>query len=218
MVNCGGEWLLMGSMRIFSRWESTGNTDDEKHLFDPVEPKLETLEYHEECFRDLAGGGNFAYFQNTKQYTEFMNQFIVHIFQKANPGKPIPSDMGKLMFENEEMEELVLFFNRHAGTEMYPGLASAVKDRRNPYYKPKETLNIQSLITDKSVSPQFVRHLIDHKLFVFNKKKNDDNKIITDNLDFLLRYFKQEEYFCEPRITLVNAPAGRNATTRRNSG
>jgi len=205
MVNWGGDWLLMGSMRIFNLWEPTGNTDDEKHLFDPLEPKLEMLEYHEECFRDLAGGGVLAYFQNTKQYTEFMNRYMVYIFQKANPEKPIPSDIGKLVFEDEEMEDLVLFFNHHAGTEMYTGLATAVKDRRNPYYKPKETTNIQSLITDKSVSAEFVKYLMDHKMITFNRNKNYDNKIIVDNLDFLSRYFKQEEYFSEPRIEIVNS-------------
>jgi len=205
MVNIGDEWMLMGSMRVFNLWESTGNTDDEKHLFDPVEPKLETLEYHEECFRDLADGGVLAYFQNSKQYADFMNRFMVHIFQKANPGKPVPSDMFKLEFSEEEMEELVLFFNHHAGTELYSGLSTAVKDRRNPYYKPRETINIQSLITDKSVSAEFVKYLTGKKLIVFNRQKNYDNKIITENLDFLLRYFKQEDYFSEPRITIVDS-------------
>jgi len=205
MVNWGGDWLLMGSMKIFSRWEPTGNTDDEKHLFDPLEPKLKALEYHEECFRDLSDGGILAYFQNIKQHTEFMNRLMVHIFQKTNPGKPIPSDLGKIVYEDEGMEELVLFFNHHAGTEVYPGLATAVKDRRNPYYKPKKTTNIQSLITNKSVSAQFVRYLVDHKMIVFNQKKDTNDQIITDNLDFLLRYFKQDEYFSEPCITIVDA-------------
>ena len=203
VVKWGDEWALMGTMMIYGDRDKIRTINDEKHLFDPEEPKLEMLDRHEECFKDLTHGNQCAYFANTQQYNDFVNRFRVYIFEKANPGKTFP-EKEKLIYDEEDMEDIVMFFNHHAGTELYPDLASAVNDPRNPYYKRGETVNVPSLVTAESVSPEFVKYLIDHQLITFNQKKKMDDQTITGNLDFLMRYFKQDDYFSEPRITIVN--------------
>ena len=204
VVKWGDEWALTGMMIIYDDRETIRTISDEKHLFDPEEPKFEMLDHHEECFKDLTAGNPFAYFANTKQYNDFVNRFRVHIFEKANPGETFPEKEKLIYDEEEDMEDIVMFFNHHSGTELYPDLASAVNEPRNPYYKRGETVDIQSLVTAKSISPEFLKYLIDNQLITFIQEKEMDDRTIIENLDFLMRYFKQEDYFSEPRVTIVN--------------
>ena len=207
VVKWGDEWALMGSLIGYNTEDKTLTRelkDDEKYIFDPLEPKLEMLTRHEECFKDLTGGSLLAYFSNTDQYVEFAKRFIVHIFEKANPEERYPNDnLNKMDFGDHDLEDIVLFFNHHSGTELYPNLTFIVNDPRNPYYDPDEAADIQLLITEKTISPQFVKYLVENEMITFDRDKNMDDQTIKDNLDFLLRYFKTGDYYSEPRITLI---------------
>ncbi len=203
MVQWGDEWALMGSLAFQENWQGDEAIAKEKHLFDPVEPKLEMLDFHEECFKDLAGGGLLVYFKNEDQYVEFVHQFRVHIYEKANPGKKFPAS-ARLEVDKEGMDNIVMFFNHHSGTELYPDFTDYVNDTRNPYYVQGAKADMEMLITEDSISAEFVKYLVANKLIDFDQKKAMDDQTILDNLDFLLRYFKQGDYYSEPHITIVD--------------
>jgi hypothetical protein len=204
MVQWGDEWALMGTLAFNENWQRNDEIAEEKHLFDPVEPKLEMLDYHEECFKDLSGGESLAYFENEDQYVEFVHRFRVHIYEKANPGKKFPAS-ARLEVDKEDIANIVMFFNHHAGTELYPNFIKYVKDTCNSYYVHGARANMEMLITEDSISARFVQYLVTNGLIDFDQKKAMDDQTILDNLDFLLRYFKQGDYYSEPRITIVDA-------------
>jgi len=111
--------------------------------------------------------------------------------------------MSKIGFDEEEMKNIVLFFNHHTGTELYPDFSPVVNDPRNPYYNSEETADIQWLITEKSISPMFVKYLVEDEMIAFAQSKDMDDQTIKENLDFLLRYFKRKDYFDKPRVTII---------------
>lgn len=201
-VKWGDEWALMGTMIAFPAKDDFDGEESEKHIFDPLEPKLEALKQQEACFKELTGGFNIAYFANTDEYDAFLNRFRVHVFEKSNPGKVVPDDMqaAKTDFGDQKVENFVIFFNPESGLEMMHSLSRVIKDARNPTYNPDEAADIQSLIIQESVSPQFVKFLVDNEMIAFDPNKEMDDATIKDNLDFLLRYYKVDTYYQEPAI------------------
>ena len=203
MVKWGDEWALMGAI-IAYQGKPNKEIKDEKHIFDPLEQKLEFLIQHEECFKEIADGAIIRYLENSAQYVELSKQFIRRLYEKAHPDKKFPEkNFDNYNFIDKEYYNCVVFFNRKAGIEIYPGLNNCVKDPRNPYYIQGECADIQFLITDKTISVQFVEYLIDNALIDFDQNKGMDDKTIKDELDFLMRYFKLKNYHTIPNITIV---------------
>ena len=196
LVKWGDEWVLMGMMFTYPGEKNTNSRiEHEKHVFDPIEPKNEILKNHEILFKELMEGSNLAYFKNTDDYDTFLNRINVLSYEKNNQGTPLPDDTSlKTNFGAEKMENLVVFFNPERGSELMTLFSSFIKDLRNPFYEKGKVADIQTLIINKSVSPQFVKYLIYNKLIDFDQNKEIDDITIIENLDFLLRYYKTDYY------------------------
>jgi hypothetical protein len=203
IVKWGNEWALMGTLVFIETWEGNKGIADEKYIFDPIEPKLKALEFHEECFRELTGGECLVYLDSNTQRADFIDHFRKRMHEKTNQGKILPPSDG-IKQDEVDSEIQVLFFNHHAGLESYSNIPKCINDVRNPYYVQGFRADMQSLLIDKEVSAQFVKHLVTHRLIEPSLLKAMDDNAIFDYLDFLLRYYKQNYYYSEPRITIVN--------------
>lgn len=128
LAQWGDEWVLTGTMITYPTTkaaESRGK--NEKHIFDPFEPEIETDKINKTLYKALMEG----------------------------------NEAGKVT-------------------------------------------DIQKLIIGNSASAQFVKYLIDNELIEFDQNKEMDDKTIKDNLDFLLRYYKTDDYFYEPKVAVEN--------------
>jgi len=204
VMQWGDEWALMGGMVSLPDKGNEDIIDKEKHIFDPMEPKMKALELHEECFKELTGGSVLTYFRTPEECDEFFERFWVHLFKKTNPDKTYPGHPKKNVETKKMMNYVVLFFNHQKGIEIYPDFSYCIRDPQNPYYKNGETDCIEALSTEKSISPKYIKYIGENDLIDLDQDKYMDDQTIKENLDFLLRYFKLQSYYVEPSITIVN--------------
>jgi hypothetical protein len=104
----------------------------------------------------------------------------------------------------ETAESGLIFFNPDTGAEIGLGANSAFPLPHNPFFDKKESEgDIKALLMSDSLSKELVMFCIDHcksELLFFTK---GEGKIYLPDIDFLLRYWKNESYFSEPSITLI---------------
>lgn len=101
---------------------------------------------------------------------------------------------------NEDFETAIVYFNPNSGIEIYVEACSLLDLKSNPYFD-KETFlydNLGLLIND-FYSTEFVNYC-----YGINKEKLDYLKLFSaKELDFLLRFFKINNYKTIPRQTLI---------------
>ncbi len=105
---------------------------------------------------------------------------------------------------DEHSEPAVVFFNTKSGIEINFEVASAFPDKDNPFYKKEdEEVELIRLFADKSISPELVNYCIDNYhnelTFLYNRL----GKIFKNYTDFLSRFYKKENYYSKPHITMV---------------
>lgn len=114
---------------------------------------------------------------------------------------------------SENFETGLFFFNPKSGGEIAFGVNSAFPLSNNPFYKIEESEDdILHLLMSEELSTELVKHCIDNcktDLPFFNK--NVGKKYLAD-MDFLLRFWKRENYHSKPSITYTGKnekkPAG----------
>ena len=189
--------------------------DISKHLFVDENSKMETIHKLEKAFLELTNGKRMTYFSGKSELAEF------HANLTRKHAKIVKPDItehelnniynniadnieSKLPFEDDET--IGVFFNSNGGVEMYAEeLISCMKDTNNPYYTHEE-FNLCDLIYNDMFSTEFINHVIENdliNLYVDDYYNPDMFKIIMENLDFMIRFYKCNEYFSKPRVTIV---------------
>ena len=205
-------WQNQGGCIVNTLTELKGK-DISKNLFDDENQKLETIRQLEKAFLELTDGKQMVYCRGKREYSEFHLQLMRKHAKIAEPNitdhelnetyeNMIDKIESDLPFEDDETTGI--FFNSNGGLEVYrEGVISCMKDKNNPYYTHGE-FDLCDLITIDTFSKEFINYIIENDLMnlCVNDYKNPDMfKIIMENLDFLLRFFRRTEYFSKPRIT-----------------
>ncbi len=147
-----------------------------------------------------------------KDLNRFMERFISFHNEKIDiengtkpPNMEIDSD-GKMLGETDTISpgHTILFFNKDKGIEIM-SYAEYVPDKNNPCYNPDADPKITAeMIFDTSVSKDFIIYLIENYKILFQIFSNDhEDAILKNNLDFLLRFYKREDYHRQSQISLV---------------
>jgi hypothetical protein len=101
-------------------------------------------------------------------------------------------------------ESGLVFFNSKSGLEMAWGVNSAFPLPHNPYFNQSESdENTMFLLASKVMSTELVMYCIEEcgsKLTFFTGNPGKD---YLRDIDFLLRFWKKEEYYTRPAVTLV---------------
>lgn len=99
----------------------------------------------------------------------------------------------------------LLFFNQKSGGEIAMGINNAFPLKNNPYYNKEDNDDaIMQLLVSESMSTELVMYCIGNcknKLPFF---KEGLGLMYLDDLDFLLRFWKNEHYHSKPSITLTS--------------
>ncbi len=164
---------------------------------------------------------NALAFLSKKQTIEsFMNNFVEFHKTELNitPEKEEQSkkrlrkdgffgpDNNELKFESESYTPKMIWFNPKSGPEVIFGFNNFINDKENKDYDPNfdSQTGIQ-LIAHPHISADFVFFLIEsyHLQNVkFGNEQTEDHTAM-DNLDFLLRFYKNENYHTFQNITLI---------------
>ena len=176
----------------------------------------EILENQFAAFKQFNNGSQIAFLSSEKiedffkEYIEFYNNTL-HLSEKdIKAAKQRIKDDG-FFGANEASKDFsevsetgLIFFNPKSGTEIALAVNSAFPVPANPYFKEEDSEeHIIRLLMDESISTELAMYCIDNfktKLDFFNEGVG---KMYLDDIDFLLRFWKKDNYHTEPSITFT---------------
>ncbi len=185
------------------------------HKDDEVEKTLQ-LQYN--AFLDFNNGKQIAFLPAdkvnyfTKEYVTFFNNSLNLSKKEIEQAKDRSRKEGffgendtieDLDF-NEDFETALVFFNPKSGMEIAFEVNSAFPAKENKYfYKDKTKEHILRLFMSEELSTELVMYCVDN----FKNKqayfKTSEGEFLLNDLDFLLRFFKGNQYHSNPQITFT---------------
>ena len=174
----------------------------------------EVLKMQLSAFKDYNNGSQIAFLPSEniedfyKGYIEFFNNTLNLSDKEIREAKQRVRNDG--LFDTnakhkdfpEVSETGLVFFNPNSGCEIALAINSAFPMSSNPYFKEEESEeHIIRLLMDDSLSAELAMYCIDNcktKLLFF--KEGIGNKYL-DDIDFLLRFWKKDNYHTVPSIT-----------------
>jgi hypothetical protein len=214
VVQWGDIWQQMGAASTGHNYQQI--IADKKKiesitLLDYMDEKKAILEKMKTAFLQVNQGKLIAYFKGIEDYTEFNESWLKAYTLATTPD--IKNEELFALLENAKSQTpdflrdnedgIVLFFNPNIGIEIHPGFACLLADKDNSYFDPLKKYSLTDIILEKTLSPEFVLYMIDNNLIQSSFPEDDkaENTLILDNLDFLLKYYRKESYWSEPKIT-----------------
>jgi hypothetical protein len=179
-------------------------------LFGDESKKREVIGDHYRAFLEFNNGKPTKFFRNMTELHGFIREFYRYHNEKISgvPQKENKRETGfdKSLLEGDRKDEtnIILFFNKNSGLEI-AFYGEYIPDENNPCYNPEhEPMEKTNLLFDKTVSKEFVEYVLGNYKISFNLFPNDiDNRLLLDNLDFILRFYKKDNYHTKPQITMV---------------
>ncbi|MCK4663070.1 MAG: DUF3843 family protein [Bacteroidales bacterium] len=174
----------------------------------------EMLEMQFTAFKDFNNGSQIAFLPSEKiedfykAYIEFFNNSLQLSEKEIKEAKQRAKKDGFFGTNDEhkdfsEVSETGLaFFNPKSGSEIALAVNSAFPLPANPYFiEENSEEHIKRLLMDESMSTELAMYCINNcktKLPFFNK---GIGKMYLDDIDFLLRFWKKDNYHAKPSIT-----------------
>jgi hypothetical protein len=187
-------------------------------FLDQDEAKInEILEEQKQRFLEFNHGLPIA-FMPTGKLNKFFKDFISYYNQSLNLSeqeqeksrkKAAEEGLPELgdIFENdysEYAEDGLVFFNPKSGGEVAIGMNSAFPAEENPFYREEESEDtFINLLISRDFSKEMVHYCIDYYKDDLPIFKEETGKVMLEELDFLLRFFKVESYHTKPAVSLV---------------
>ena len=214
------EWWFTGVFSLIENQpkllQDEKNSTESKSLFqDDIEKMKVEIERQYQVFLEFNNQSPIAFFNDKEGLNDFLNGYF-DLFNKKraeekklkrNPENDAEINKAK---ENRKVHKglyeakSVVFFDRRSGIEMLYGYNDLIPDERNPFFEEIDTDGLYDLFKEPGCSAQFVKYLVETYPEIRQSLMNSEEYeyLITD-LDFILRYFKNENYFINPRITMV---------------
>jgi hypothetical protein len=168
-----------------------------------------------EAFLELNHGSQIA-FMPTEKIDGFLRAFTNRYNEKLNLteqqqrevyDKMIRYGLDSTEKDNIDLSEIsdtgLVFFNPVAGCEICVELNSAFPLPNNPYFdRNLSEDHVMSLLIDKSCSKELVQFCIDNCLKELPFLKQSLGLEYQNDLDFLLRFWKNQKYHSNPTVTI----------------
>ena len=101
-------------------------------------------------------------------------------------------------------EDRLVFFNPGSGVEMAFGISSAFPDPNNPFYDAEMSReDTLSLLFSREFSKELVLYCVEQYGEQLPFFQEDPGRKYLQDLDFLLRFWKVENYHTKPQITFT---------------
>jgi len=205
MVSWGDEWFSVGHAQPVAEFNPAKISDKEKSLFSQMESSaIGIIKRQEDCFLEINQNRRIKILANKLDAFLFIDNvwdtYHLKFCRDCTDRKLF--DVNAITFDyDDEMDNLVVFFNPRTGMEFYPNIASCISVKDNPYFSVKAETNIEHLILDEKVSSEFVAYLIENKMVEIEPLSGDAGyHYVWSNCDFLLRYWKKENYVSKPKL------------------
>lgn len=176
----------------------------------------ETLEKQFKAFKDLNKGSQIAFMKSDKinefcrAYIDFYNKSLNLSDKEIKESKERSRKEGVFDIENvsenyfEDPETGLVFFNPKSGVEIALAVNSAFQMPNNPYFeKVLSEEHIMRLLTDESISTELAMFCIDNCKTELPFFKEGLGKLYLEDIDFLLRFWKKNNYHSKPSISFI---------------
>lgn len=182
----------------------------------PSKATDEVLQKQLSAFKEYNNGSQIAFLQSAS-IKEFINGYITFFNTTLNlsedeitAAKQRATDDGLLDTHDlhldfpKETETGLVFFNPKRGCETALDVNSAFPMSSNPYFEEEDSEeHVMNLLTDESLSTELVLFCIDNCKTKLSFFTNDSGKRYLDDIDFLLRFWKKDNYHSIPAITFT---------------
>ncbi|WP_016778258.1 DUF3843 family protein [Anaerophaga thermohalophila] len=177
------------------------------------------LEKQLEVFKDLTNGSQIA-FLKSDEIEDFVKKFIAHYnkvlkLSKREREKARKRAEAEGFFGGEETTtdfsdaggSGVVFFNPKGGVEAAFDVNSAFPSPLNPFYDEDEsTEHLLHLFMSDEISTELAKYCVDNYKSELPFFEEEEGKMYLKNIDFLLRFWKKENFFTKPAITFTGTP------------
>lgn len=176
----------------------------------------ETLEKQFKVFKKFNNGSQIAFMKSDKidefyrSYIDFYNKSLNLSNKKIKESKERGRKEGFFDIENEPenyfegAETGLVFFNPKSGVEIALAVNSAFQMPNNPYFeKALSEEHILRLLMDKSISTELAMFCIDNCKTELTFFKAGVGKLYLEDIDFLLRFWKKNNYHSKPSISFI---------------
>ncbi len=213
-----GSWWFSGSLAIYhdepDLAELLKDTKHEAFLF-PVEPEWKSVDLDGQgrAFLKYNRGKAMAFVADRKEALGFVRGFYLFYIDSLGLRRrerrarmdPILSDIRDAALTPDEVfgpdEEMpaMIFFNPEYGIEVVSDYNDLIPDPDNPWYDPDMPAeNSLHLLNANGISGRWARYLVeeyDLPGLAFPGEKGSE--ILLENLDFMLRFWKERYYYPE---------------------
>ena len=176
----------------------------------------DVLEQQHQAFLDFNNDLPIAFIPSekvddfTKNYIDYFNASLKLSAKQQKAAKQRARDEGYFGTENEpknyeEISETALvFFNPKSGVEIALAVSSAFPLPNNPYFEESESKeHILRLLMDESLSVELAMYCINNCKSNLPFLKDGEGKSYLKDIDFLLRFWKKDDYHTKPAITFT---------------
>jgi hypothetical protein len=224
LVKWKGEWWfsgIFGQQGYDERLVRAEKTSDislkSVNFLDHGEQAPEILEKQEQAFLRFNHNSPIV-FLPTDQIESFLNDYTTFynsLFQMEERESAMErlkesTFLGERKHEKPDFsgmaESGLVFFNPKSGCEIAVGINSAFPAKENRYFLEDESEDaIFSLFMSPEFSKELVLYCIDHYKDKLPFLKEGEGRKYLDDIDFLLRFWKQEDYFSKPSISYLDS-------------
>lgn len=223
MVRWMSEWWFSGTLTeleysanmVLDEKNSIEKRQEVAFLDDNEEVIQDQLYNQQQVFKKMNGGKPIA-FMDSSEVNGFIKDFLGNYNESLGLSKEAKKAAEKRAKEKgfldrsndqnslEAGKETIVFFNPKTGLEIVGDGCSAFPDPSNPYYQEsEEMMDLAHVIMAPNISPELTRFCIeeyhqDHAYF-----SEGEGRSYLENLDFVLRYWKNDIYQNRPRISTL---------------
>jgi len=223
LVKWKDEWWLSGMMSVLENKdrivEKEKKNMESLYFFDDLtERKKEALKLQYKVFLEYNEGSSIVFLRGKESVEGFIEDWIAYFTAslqlppeeiEASQKKAASMNFGKKMdadiLRTMPGQALLAWFNPEAGLEFLYGFNEIIPDKNNPWYKREARFAevIYLLIADSS-GAELTRFLLsnyDMPQPYFPGERG--HQLMKNNFDFILRFYKKDEYHSSPRLAMV---------------
>lgn len=219
LANYKSEWWFTGNF-ILQEFDADTILDQknsaeartEVNFLEDQNKFKEILNKQEKGFLKFNNGAHFAFLKSgdiekfVSDYMEFYNNQLAPEPESIENAKQRARDEGYFAkVSNIEIKDdlVVIFFNPKNGIEIYNDILDAFPDEKNPFFIEENSKDIMHILLSPKYSTEFVNCFIktyNSKLSFFKK---EPFKSYLNDLDFLLRFWKKDNYKTKSTLVLT---------------
>ncbi len=177
----------------------------------------ETIQLQFDAFKDFNNSSQIAFMQSNKidefirKYTEYFNHSLNLTKKERKKAKKrarkdgfLGTDDNKTKNYSEVSETGLVFFNPKSGVEIALAVNSAFPLSENKYFNIQDsTEHIMRLFFAEELSTELAMYCIDNYKTKLPFFKTSEGKKLLPDIDFLLRFWKKNNYHAVPTITFT---------------